>query len=898
MLLATLPECEEERLAALRRYAILDTSPEEAFDELARLAAALCATPIALITLVDSTRQWFKARVGVDMPETPRDIAFCGHAIRERDVFVVNDAAADPRFAGNPLVDGDPYIRFYAGAQLVTPDGMALGTLCVIDRKPRLLTDEQSLALRALARQVMVQLELRREIAERAIAEEKLRQSETLLRTIADSAPIAIYRTRADGFCDYTNRRWQELAGQTLEESRGYGWIDAIHPEDREMVLDKWNAVVREQAEWNLTYRFGSDRVGHTRAARVAELGGWVGTVVDVTESERHEQALRDSEERLQRVLTGSNDGFWDWNVTTGEVQFSERLAAMIGYTLDEMPPHVSTWERLIHPDDAAQVQRVLRDHFEQRVDTYETEHRLLCRNGEWKWILDRGKVVERDGDGRPVRMAGTHTDISKRKLAERELDQFFSMSLDLLCIAGMDGRFKRLNPAFERVFGYSREELLQRPFLELVHPEDRGATVAEMVGLRTGRRTLHFENRWICKDGSIRWIDWSASPVPEEGLIYAAARDVTGAKLAQQALRQSEARTRSIIDNALGGLITTNERGIIESANPATLRMFGYTLSELAGRSVCTLLAESFPSTRDCLMYLRETALGRVTELRGRRSNGETFVCELSLFEFDTGDDARHFAGHMLDVSERQELERMKQDFISTVSHELRTPLTSIRGALTLLASGVMGVLPSDANQMVQVAERNSIRLMRLINDILDFEKLEHGKMEMEFLPVSMRRIVERSIESVAAVALQEGVRVDMHCAPVHVYGDEQRLTQVTVNLLSNAVKYSDRGGVVVVRVRADGDWVEVRVEDRGRGISPRAQEKLFKRFQQIDASDSRRKPGTGLGLVICKAIVEQHGGTIGVESREGEGSTFWFRVRAASVSQHVDDVLLRVTA
>lgn len=197
---APTPHNESARLAALHRYGVLDTLAEAAFDDLVRLAAQICGTPIALVSLVDANRQWFKSRLGLEALETPRDISFCAHGILQEDVFIVPDATTDDRFAESPLVTGDPLIRFYAGAPLVTPDGYALGMLCVKDYVPRELTEEQVEALRILGRQVMAQLELREQMAQLATTlaeyqrvETELRQSHQLFQTVIDHLPHRIF---------------------------------------------------------------------------------------------------------------------------------------------------------------------------------------------------------------------------------------------------------------------------------------------------------------------------------------------------------------------------------------------------------------------------------------------------------------------------------------------------------------------------------------------------------------------------------------------------------------------------------------------------------------------------------------------------------------------------------
>lgn len=414
---APLPANEEERLAALRSLGVLDTPPEPVFDRFVQLAAAICGTPIGLISLIDRDRQWFKARVGLEMPETPRQTSFCAHTILGRGVLVVPDATIDPRFAHNPNVLADPHVRFYAGQPLVTAQGHALGALCVIDHVPRKLTAPQLDALGLLARQVVEVLELQR-------------------------------RAR-------------------------------------------------------------------------------------------------------------------------------------------------------------------------------------------------------------------------------------------------------------------------------------RGA-------------------------------------------------------------RAAEERRRTLVDNVA--------------------------------------------------------------------------------------------------ATERRDVERLKDEFVSTVSHELRTPLTSIRGALGLLRAGVMGELPAEAGEVVAIAERNSERLLALIDDILDIERLRAGPLELVRGPLAADELVAHAVEATRGVARVRGVRLESDVCPDPVYGDRARLAQVLVNLLSNAVKFSPEGGLVRVEARRHGADVVFRVSDRGRGIPREYHEAIFERFRQVEATDAREMGGSGLGLALCRALVEQHGGMIGVESEPGAGSTFWVQVPAAT--------------
>ncbi|HSS47549.1 MAG TPA: CHASE domain-containing protein [Thermoanaerobaculia bacterium] len=352
----------------------------------------------------------------------------------------------------------------------------------------------------------------------------------------------------------------------------------------------------------------------------------------------------------------------------------------------------------------------------------------------------------------------------------------------------------------------------------------------------------------------------------------------------AEGVVRVSEARNRALLDNMLGGMLTFNEQSRIESVNPAAERIVGYREDELIGKSLAVLIADAPDS--DPEPYLREThrqALGRVTETWGRRKNGEIFPTEVALFKFKAPE-GRRFACNFQDVSERREVDRLKSEFVSTVSHELRTPLTSIRGSLGLLAGGVLGTLQPQIQDLVRLAERNAVRLTALINDILDFERLDRGQIQMQIADVDLQPLFEQSLESVRPVADEQ--RIALVCSPtgLRLRVDAVRIVQILVNLLSNAIKFSpcDREVRVWAEEKDDG-WVRVLVQDQGPGIPDSHQQRIFERFAQVETADNRYKGGTGLGLAICKAIVEHHGGSIGVDSEPGVGSTFWFELPSA---------------
>ena len=296
------------RLAALARYRILDTPRESGFDDLAEMASDICGTPIAVVNLIASGRQWFKAEVGLGVDSTPLDTSFCGTALLEEDFLLVPDATKDQRFANNPLVTAADGLRFYAGALLRSPDGVAIGTLCVLDYVPRSLTDTQHRALRSLARQVMAQLELRIAVIERDETNFALRESAARFQAAVDAVQGVLWTNTPSGEMAGEQAGWAELTGQTREEYQGYGWASAVHPEDASATVVAWNTAVAEKSVFVFEHRVqrhdGVWRRFSVRAIptfdEVGDILEWVGVHTDVTDQREVEARLRDLNEQLE----------------------------------------------------------------------------------------------------------------------------------------------------------------------------------------------------------------------------------------------------------------------------------------------------------------------------------------------------------------------------------------------------------------------------------------------------------------------------------------------------------------------------------------------------------------------------------------------------------------------
>jgi len=667
---------EQKRLEALYSYDILDTDVETDFDDLTALAAAICDTPISLISFVDRDRQWFKSHHGLDARQTDRCHSFCSHAIQDPESLMqVEDAQKDIRFQDNPLVTGSPDIRFYAGMPLLDKDGYALGSLCVIDQKPKLLSEGQQKALQTVANQVIDKLLLRKNNRNLILANKNLLESNNKLKAAEESLKKAIADlteskdkiqnildivgegigiTDSSGNIVYTNRHNQEIF--QLDEKSMLG-LSNVSPEwnnrrpDGTSLPPDEHPITIALVTGNpvLDYIFlVSDQQGNSKYLRMnampikdinGNVNGAIGSFADITDSYLLQQRLKESKNSLKAAISSANLGTWQMNVQTKEIVASNRAKELFGFYPDEPMSFSAT------------VIQVAESHRQEVIDII-------------------------------------YSSISKDEPNEFEFP----------------------------IVGYHDKKL-----------------------------------RWLC----------------------------------------------------------------------ATVQTY--------------------------------------------KNPGDLNISYLS--------------GTIADITERKMDEQRRTDFVGMVSHELKNPLTAIKAYAHLLNRAAQNDNDTILADRISKIDSQVGRMENLINGFLDVARLGEGKIRLEKSEFDMADLV-RITEAECLNMISSHKLVFEPVEMALVKADRNKIEQVVVNFINNAVKYSPHNTVINVNCFTKDGYVHIAVKDQGMGIPVKDQPFIFDRFYRVESDAMKNKKGFGLGLYICKEIIERHNGQTGLESREGDGSTFWFRL------------------
>ena len=604
---APLPPDETSRLQRLHELVVLDSAPEPLFDELARLASQLCGTPIALLSLVDAERQWFKANVGLPgVNETPRDQAFCAHAILEHEPLEVHDAAADPRFADNPLVLAEPHIRFYAGVPLALADGQRMGTLCVIDREPRRLDSGQLQALRSLARVAAEALEMRRALITRSVAvgaregrasADSMLLREAHFRALVDEQVDLISLARPDGQLVYVNNAYVHHLRRSREALVGSNLFDLIPLDVRETVRDRIAGVLAtgvaasSDNPWLLPD--GSERVVDWTNTVQRDLDGQallqsVGR--DVTVQRQTEQALRLSEARLARTEAMARVGGWELDLQTQALHWSAETRRIHGVPADFVPSRDRVFSRY-EPEARAELDAAAN----LAVATgqgWDLELPLRSADGRRLWVRSLGEVEVVDGVAR--RLVGTLQDITDRKRLQHKLaegEQFVRTITDNLPvrIAYVDSelRYRFVNRLSCERFGLPREQIIGRTREELtglgLEPELQSRVLA-LEGGQSQRYEIEERLPGTTRRIEVHLIpDLDATGGRPRGH-YSIGLDITERSAAMAAMQT----LTTVFDATPDLVVQADRRGAISYMNPAARRVTGLMQDDpLVGRNV-----------------------------------------------------------------------------------------------------------------------------------------------------------------------------------------------------------------------------------------------------------------------------------------------------------------------
>ena len=555
---APLPADEAQRLAQLQALAVLDTAPEPLFDSLARMAAVICDVPTALISLVDTQRQWFKANVGLPgVTETRRDIAFCAHAILDEGVMEVNDAALDPRFADNPLVRGQPDIRFYAGAPITLSGGARVGTLCTIDSRPRALTAAQREQLIELAAVAAQALEMRGHTLQAALAaksrlEAMQADASARLRQMLENLPVGIGQFGPDLRCRYTNAVASTWFGRSPESLLGMTMADLIGAQGWQRNQRLFEAALAGQPQH---YASWIDRPGAARRDLAIDLapeqtpdGEPDGFLVMLTDTTA-ESIRRAAEARLAAIVENSDDAIvgvsLDDRVTAwnrgAEQLLGYRAEEIVGQAVDVLIPEASKADEAVHRAGVLQGQGATR-----------WESLRLRRDGSLVEVELTLSPI-RDADGVVNGFSKVMRDISHRRQAERALGDsearyraLIEDQTDLISLAGTDGCLTFVNAAYARHFGLQPDGMIGRSLFDFVAADERPVVAAHLKAVCEGRTVAQGENQMIRPDGQLRWVSWTNRALigarGEVSGIHSVGRDVTERKQAELRLRESEA--------------------------------------------------------------------------------------------------------------------------------------------------------------------------------------------------------------------------------------------------------------------------------------------------------------------------------------------------------------------
>ena len=724
----------------------------------------------------------------------------------------------------------------------------------------------------------------------------------------------------------WVNEDFTKNTGYTIEEVRGRRPCSFLiaHDADPQACAALQDAVRAHgacRAEFPEVDKHGRSRWVDLELQPMRDAsGGFSGfTLVhsDITAAVEARNELLRSERRQKLIVAGANLGTWDWHIPSGEVHFNDRWCRMLGYEPSEIEPHVRSWEKIVHPEDGAAAMAALNEHFEGRSDAYSFEHRLRAKDGSVVWVLDAGKVYERDAQGKPVRMAGIHLDVTKRRAAEERYELVVRGSAAAIWDWNILAGEMQLSQRWHELLGQPAQDAPAtfEAWIDCMHPQDRDrvrkaieAHLVERSPCAVDLRLRHASGdyRWFHAHGQAGW-DNDGHPIRMAGSL----EDIHEKRVAETA----RARLAAIVESSEDAILSLSMTGQIIGCNDAATQMFGIERDLLIGSSALRL---SSPAERGSVRAaLQRIGAGeRVNQYETKRSRADGREIEVSVAMFAVRDEDGQVVGAakiIRDISERREkieLQRLNtlleqqnrkledmtdraHRFVDDVSHEFRTPLTVIKEYTSIIADGLGGPVTPKQSDWLQVVDVAAGDLNQMVEDFLDSSKLRAGRLRVDRRPCTADAIYEGVRKLIARKAASRSIRVELRIEPglPQVFADAEKVRRIVMNLVTNAIKFSPDGGTVCLTARLleTGD-VEFGVADQGPGLAQSDMHQLFQRFSQLPNALAPSVKGFGLGLNIARQLVWLNLGVIRVESEPGKGATFSFTLPTVQMERVID--------
>ena len=910
--LPTIPN-EKDRLKALESYSIMDSLSEKEYDSMTQLASYICNTPISLVSLLDQERQWFKSRVGLSATETPKSISFCQYAIMGDEVYEVENALEDELFANNPLVTGNPDIRFYAGAPLTDSEGFKLGTLCVIDTIPRKLTVEQKEALSLLANQVINLLQLRRKNSEMI---EFQKEFKNFLELSKDLVCIA----NLDGTFQKVNPAFTAVLGYPKEELEGVPFINFIHEDD----LDKTYKEVEKLGSGKKTISFenryrcknGSYVILSWNTSPDPETGNLYCIARDVTLEKQQQEELINTTTDLKALLNATEFSIVSSGLDGVIKQFNKGAETMLGYKAEDVIGKITPGIFHLKEEVIKRAQDLSKEFgttIEPGYDAFVYKARELdiADSQEWSYVrkdsttfpMQLSVTSIKNSYGEITGYLGIAKDITKQKEAELKLLNSNNL-LDEAQLINKAGSWKfnsitkelMLSKGHYKIFELEDvpDEELYKAYRNRIFSEDLDTLDKLDENVLKSGEDYEITYRIIFPDNRIKYISEIGRPFKNEKGeligVQGSVQDVTEKTLAEHKIKEKSKEVndiRAALDES-SIVSVTDLNGVFTYVNDNFCAISKYSKEELIGanqRIISDYLTSDFAKN-----ILRTVVKGQIWkgEIRNRAKDGSFYWEKTTIVPFvNTKGKIYQYIAISTDITDQKlaeenlnnaliDLEKNNNEldqFAYVVSHDLKAPLRAINNLAEWIVED-MPEMPEDVADNLKLLQGRILRMENLINGILDYSRI--GRTQIEKQKIDVREMIDQIIETFVP---EQNYEVSIAETMPNLFDAKILLYQVFSNIISNAVKYNDKEiGRITCEYIELPDAYQFKISDNGPGIPKEYQEKVFGVFQTIEARD--KKESTGIGLSIVKKIIDEKGGVIFIESENNEGTTFVFNL------------------